>query len=878
MSVRAPRRLRCEYLESPLGIDAAAPRLDWLLDDPRPGARQSAYHVLVASQSAVLQADEGDLWNSGRVASRSTSQIEYAGAPLGSRQRAYWKVRSFDAEGAPSPWSEPAHFEMGLLELDDWSARWIGTPLRGTPRRPAVVPVLRRAFHAGAVSRARVYVSALGLYELSLNGSRVGDHELAPGWTDYRSRVRYQVHDVAPLLREGENSLEVLLGDGWYCGNVGLAEREQYGERPHLMLQLELDGPDGLRQSVVSDASWTWTPSAVLESDLMLGETRDARQEPGASGQPALVFELPGVALVATASPPIRAVCELKPVGPPAERPGRRRIYDFGQNMVGRVRVRARGRRGATLVLRHAEVLDESGDLYTENLRGARQEDAFTLAGDESGEVFEPRFTFHGFRYVELSGSVRAENIEEVTGVVLHSDLGPSGVFECSDERLNRLQANITWGQRGNFLDVPTDCPQRNERLGWTGDAQVFVRTAAFNMDVAAFFAKWLTDLTDAQAEDGRIPPFAPVWPGRGLPAQDGGPAWADALLICPWTMYRCYGDVRLLEQHYAAMVAFVENLERRFPEGIRSDPALDPWGGFGDWLSMDSRPVGDARFGGTPKDLIGTAFFCHSAGLLANIAGVLARGEDEARFAALARRVRDAFRARFVTPAGRLSGETQTAYVLALHFDLLEGAERDAAAASLVRDIESRGDHLATGFVGTPYLLHVLTDIGRLDVAYRLLFQTTCPSWLYPLSCGATTVWERWDGWTEEHGFQDPAMNSFNHYAYGAVGEWLYQSVAGLALDPDWGAERNAYRHARLEPRPPLGPGFDGPPPLTHASATLDSIHGRYETAWRLGNDSFELDVRIPPNCSADVRLPDGSQHQVGAGAHHFAIKPTPR
>ncbi len=887
MSHPAPLNLRCEYGSNPLGIGVKRPRLSWLVGDERPGAVQTGYRVLAASERALLDRDEGDLWDTGRVESNRTAQVEYGGAPLTSRQQVFWKVQTLDADGEASAWSAPASFEVGLLESADWSASWIGSPLHGTPRTSAVVPALRTPFSVkGRVAKARLYATALGLYELHLNGGRVGDHELAPGWTDYRVRVRYQVYDVSDRLATGENVLGALLGDGWYCGFVGLAEREQYGISPKLLAQLEITYEDGTRETIATDATWKWHASPILEADLLMGETYDARQEIGAwsvSGYddsrwtPVEVFADPGIQLVATSEPPVRATQEVRPVARPVEsydvHVGKRFLYDLGQNMVGRLRIRVRGAPGTAITARHAEVLDEQGELYTEILRGARQTDVYTLRGAPEGEVFEPRFTFHGFRYAEISGRIEEENIEEVTGVVLHSDLPVTGEFTCSDERINQLQRNITWSQRGNFVDVPTDCPQRAERLGWTGDAQVFVRTAAFNMDVASFFRKWLADLADSQAEDGRVPPVAPTTDGLLISRLDGGPAWADAMVICPWTIYRCYGDVRILEERYESMVAFVENMERRFPHGVRSDPALDGWGGFGDWLAMDGRGVGDPRFAGTPKDLIGTAFFSHIAGLLSRIARILGRGDDGNRFAELAARVREAFRRRFVTAEGHVAGETQTSYVLALHFDLLNGGERKTAAEALVRDIESRGNHLSTGFVGTPYLLCVLTAIGRLDVAYRLLFQTSWPSWLYPVTTGATTIWERWDGWTEEKGFQDPSMNSFNHYAYGAVGEWLYGTVAGLELDPDSSPERNAYRHALIHPRPPIGEGFEDPPLLTHASARLDSIHGRYEAGWRIQGGSFVLDVRVPANCSATVRLPDGRSVEVAAGSQRFEV-----
>jgi alpha-L-rhamnosidase len=628
---------------------------------------------------------------------------------------------------------------------------------------------------------------------------------------------------------------------------------------------------------VCSDAAWCWQPSSILAADLMQGESVDARRVRDPSAWSAVdVLDPPDLSLDAMSGPPVRVVRELPPVSEPvpvaAGSFGVRWIFDLGQNMVGRVRLRVRGKAGTPVRLRHGEMLNPDGSLYTENLKGASATDTFTLAGTGEAETFEPLFTFHGFRYVEVSGKLRREAIEEVTGVVLCSDLAPTGEFSCSDADLNQLQSNIQWGQRGNFLDVPTDCPQRDERLGWTGDAQVFVRTAAFNMDVAGFFAKWLQDLEDAQAADGRIPCVAPAPPGAIFVNDvDGGPAWGDAVVICPWTLWRCYGDERILAKRWGAMTGYVEHLVERFPDGIRADPARDPWGGFGDWCALDGSVKRESRIGATPKDLIGTAFLAYSARRLAEMAGVLGQAEAEKRYAELAAHVRDAFRRRFVTPDGLVAGNTQTSFVLALHFDLLEPHERRATGDALARNVEQHG-HLTTGFVGTPYLLQALTAIGRLDLAYRLLLRREYPGWLFSVvEGGATTIWERWNGWTKAEGFFDPEMNSFNHYAYGAVGEFLYGTVAGLDLDE--GPEASGWRRARIAPRPPVCAGLPEDPLLTHARAALDTQHGRWSVEWRMERERFAIAVQVPPGCTGRLELPDGTSGEVGAGAHREEI-----
>jgi alpha-L-rhamnosidase len=886
VSAQAPRGLRCEWQTDPIGLGTRFPRFFWQLA-PGPGARQSAYELLVARDEATLARDEGDLWASGRIASDAIAHVEYRGRELRSRDRAVWKVRIHDGEGTVSPWSSVARFELGLLERSDWQGRFIASPLAGGPRTSAPVPALRREFDLDReIVRARLYVAALGLYEIWLNGRRVGDQELAPGWTDFGKRTRYQAFDVTSLLARGANAIGALLGDGWYCGFLGLrGARERYGLRPALLAQLEVAHVDGTRTVVVTGSHWQWQASPILEADLLMGETVDARRDlgdwtrpslSGASGkgwQPVLVASDPGISLDASAGPPIRVVRELHPVGPPVSRGnalfGQRLVYDFGQNMVGRVRLRVRGRRGDTVQLRHAEVLDAQGDLYVANLKGARATDTFTLAGTGEPEAFEPRFTFHGFRYVEVSGRIEPGAVVELTGVVLCSDMRETGSFACSDPDLDRLQSNIVWGQRGNFLDVPTDCPQRDERQGWTGDAQVFVRTASFNMEVAPFFAKWLRDLEDAQGDDGRVPPVAPVPMDGFIARADAGPAWGDAIVICPWTIWRCWGDRRLVEERWHGMVRYLEFLRRRFPDGIRSDPERDAWGGFGDWCALDGSDRRDSRIGGTPKDLIGTAFLAYSARRLAEMGAAIGRSEEARRWSEYADFVRAAFRRRFVTPHGLVAGNTQTSFLLALHFDLLEPNERDVTGRALARHVEAHG-HLTTGFVGTPYLLPVLTAIGRLDLAYRLLLRREFPSWLYPVvHGGATTIWERWDGWTREQGFFDPEMNSFNHYAYGAVGEWLYGTVAGLDLDPSPNA--SGWRRARIAPRPPVHPGLPDPPLLTNARAELETLHGPYRVAWQLEDDLFQLQVHVPPGCSASLELPSGARAELSAGEHEI-------
>ena len=857
-----PVHLRCEYFENPLGIDEPRPRLSWWLDaEHRRGARQTAYQILASSELGGAP----DLWDSGKVPSDASTHIVYAGTPLRSRQRSWWRVRVWDECGRVAESTERAWWEMGLLERCDWKAHWIGGPLTGGRWTTVPAPYLRRTFFVGArVARARLHATALGLYEARLNGQRVGDSQLAPGWTDYRKRVTYQSFDITPMLVVGDNTLGAILGDGWYCGHVAWRGRQLYGDRPKFLAQVVIDYLDGRSETIGTDSTWKFAYGPLLGSDLLMGESYDARLEfpgwdrPGFDDRgwlPARLGNGNGVALEALRAPAVRALHEFK-ARPLAALPGHKpravRRYDFGQNLVGRVRLRMHGAAGATLTLRHAEMLEPDGRLHCANLRTARATDHYTLRGEAAGEVFDPHFACHGFRYIELETHGPDVEIEEVVGVALHSDLPLTGEFSCSDPLVNQLQKNIQWSQRGNFLAVPTDCPQRDERLGWTGDAQVFVRTAAFNMEVTSFLGRWLQSLADAQVAHGTIPAVAPAI--EDVPA-DGGPAWADAATICPWTIYLCSGDRRLIEQCFSTSARYVDELRTENPDFIRRKTAHG-FEGYGDWLAPDDSNKID---GGTPKELIGTAFFAESARLVAAMADVLQKKADAKTYSALAEAVRTAFQRTFLTPDGSLTVATQTACVLALQFDLVPPKQRARVADLLVRDIERRGWKLSTGFIGSAYLPHVLTATGHLDVAYRLLLQRQCPSWLYAVTQGATTIWERWDGWTQERGFQDPGMNSFNHYAFGAIGAWLYAVVAGIEIDP--GAP--GYKHMLLQPHPGCG--------LATVRARFASPHGEISSAWRSNSVRFDWDVTVPANASATARLPAPSSARITEGGKPF-------
>ena len=752
---------------------------------------------------------------------------------------------------------------------------WIAAPWNGTPYSSAQVPCLRREFDLpGEIASARLAITAFGVYDTTINGVAVGNEVFAPGWTDYRQRVAYLEHDVSALLSPGANVIGVLLGDGWYCGHIAWLGRQLYGDRPWLRARLVVELRDGQTIAIGTGAEWRAWFSPIAQSDMLMGEIHDARNEPHGWNKPG--FDDSGWLPVLTGdphpesilqqrvAPPVCRRGEIEPVEistRPDERGGLRKILDFGVNLVGRVKLTVKAPRGTTVRLRFAEVLDQQGELYTDNLRSALATDYYTTGSDRA-ETWEPKFTFHGFRYVEVN-SLCADAEVSAAAIVLHSDMAETGNFDCSHPLINRLQSNIVQGQKGNFIDIPTDCPQRDERLGWTGDAQVFIATAAFNMDVRTFFHKWMQDVRDAQSPAGGIPPVCPSPGPRLLSMEDGGPAWADAVILCPWAVYVAYGDRQILADNYEAMHRYMDFLARHRCLGhIRSHPDVDPWGGFGDWLALD----GSGQLeGATPKDLIGTAFYARNADLLARIARVLGYSGDAAAYASLHREILQAFRKRFMDEtSGLLRCPTQTAYALTLRFGLAPEERKAALAGELVRRISENGFHIGTGFVGTPHILHVLSDHGHLDTAYRLLEQEAFPSWLFPVKHGATTIWERWNGWTPHDGFADKSMNSFNHYAYGAVGEWMYTTVAGLNPDP----EEPGYRHIIFRPRP------GGT--LTRASASLDTAYGRVAIRWERSGDSLHIGLEVPPGTHATLNPPVGSDPvtvQPGSHAMEFEL-----
>ena len=1025
-----PAALRCEYRVNPMGIDVPQPRLSWIVTSAERGQRQTAYHVLVATSAEKLAADQGDLWDSGRVASDQTIHVVYAGRSLASRRTCFWKVKIWDAQEQASPWSAPASWSMGLLGRTDWQARWIadsrpatveqkpsphngyhsamvhtpdvakwvaidlGRPqpinaVRLYPARPfdwspdtpgflfpvrlkieagqaadgsdlkviadqtaadipnpgtkpveyhfpvvmarvvrltvtrlarrdqdnfgfalaemevlsggknlargakvdsldaiesaawsrarlvdgvllpergqpgmAPATMLRKEFRLGGpVRRATIHATGLGLYELRLNGRRVGDQVLAPEWTRYGKRVQYQTYDVTPLVRPGPNAIGAILGEGWYAGPLMLKPALS---NPvfRLLLRMDIERTDGHVETIVSDPSWqATTDGPIRQSGIYLGETYDATKgipgwdQPGfhaAAWRPARTVELdPDAILCAQRNEPIRVIQELKAVKITEPRPGQY-VFDLGQNMVGWCRLKVRGPSGTKLTLRHGEMLNEDGTLYTANLRGAAQVDEYTLSG-RGEEVFEPHFTYHGFRYVELTGLPGHPAADAILGRVFCSSALEAGRFECSSGRLNQLMRNIVWTQRANLMSAPTDCPQRDEREGWMGDIQAFSQTAIFNMDMAAFFTKWVQDIRDSQAADGRYPDVAPHVTDPDT-MFSGVPAWGDAGTVVPWRMYQNYADVRLLREHFESARRWVDYIRDRNPDLLwRKSRGND----YGDWLNGDTLVLHNYPHGQSevPKEVLATAFFARSAEIVAKMAKVVGRADEAARYTKLHQEIRAAFNRAYVTTDGMIQGDTQAGYALALAFHLLDEPLRPRAVEHLLAAIGRYKGHLSTGIQSTHHAMLELTRNGRHDEACRLIGLRSVPSWGYMIDQGATTIWERWDGYVRGRGFQDPGMNSFNHWAFGAVGEWLWSGLAGIQGDD----EEPGFKHFTIRPRPGAG--------VTWLNSRFDSIRGPIQSRWKLEGDRMTLDVTVPANTTATIYVPARSADVVTEG-----------
>jgi alpha-L-rhamnosidase len=851
---------------NPQGIGVSHPRFSWKLSSNQKNVKQSAY---------AIQVFEGkkSIWNTGKITSDQSLFIQYSGADLKSNQGYRVTVQVWDQDGKASKTSSSL-FSTSLLHPADWKAKWISSGI-AADSVDGRIPHLNKSFVAKkTVKQARLFITARGLYEASINGKRIGDAYLTPGWTSYNKHLQFQVYDLTADIKKGTNELDVLVGSGWFRTRIAWENNKNfYGAQTALLSQLEISYADGSTETIVSDGSWKSALSSIISSEIYDGEKQDLRIK-AAGWSPVVETKASFDVLKAQINEPIKKQETISVQKVITTKSGKT-ILDFGQNVVGWVQFHAKGKSGQQVRLSHVEMLDKVGEPYFANLRSAKAQATYVLSGEV--ETIEPHFTFYGFRYVQVEGY--EVNKEDFKAIALHSDMASTGTFETSNPLLNQLQSNIRWGQKGNFLDVPTDCPQRDERLGWTGDAEVFSRTAAFNFNVNQFFAKWLKDVEADQYANGAVPFVIPDVLNKTnigqMAKQDGAAGWSDASIIIPYNIYTTYGDKQVLENQYASMKAYLN-----YVRGAAKNDLWNTGFQFADWLSYrvdDSKGMIGQKSAVTDNYLVAQCFFAYNTQLMIKTARILGKFDEYKEYERLLERIKLQFQKEFMTANGRLISETQTAYILALQFEMIPSSLREAALERLVTNIESYKYHLTTGFLGTPFLNPVLTRFGRNDVAYKLLLQDTYPSWLYPIKAhGATTIWERWDSMKPDSTFQDPGMTSFNHYAYGAVGDWMYRTIGGIDTEEFDGA---GYKESVIKPE--LGGG------LTYAKTSLDTPYGKISSDWRLDSNAFTLQIDIPANTIASVILPiqgfkqiqqdgqviTGDRVRVGSGKYVFTL-----
>ena len=874
--------LRCEYKVDPV-IDSPNPRLSWLLSSKVKGQKQTAYRILVASSPEKLEPSKTDLWDSDKVPGDLTYQIRYEGVPLHSGQACYWKVMSWDKDGNPGQWSKTAKWEMGLLSKTDWKGKWIGLDLTklgvGKVYHLPPAPFLRKDIDVkGKIKKARLYVSALGLYEFYINGKKIGNDYLTPGWTDYDKRVYYQTYDITGNLQKGENTVGSILSYGWYSGYLGYAVQERYpkvrdsyGAVPALLAQIEVEYNDGSKETFVTGENWKANYGPIIETDILNGETYDAGKEfcnwcssgyNDSNWKPVEIIPSTNRKIECYPGNPVQITQTITPVSV-TQREGGKYIFDMGQNFAGVVRLKIKGNAGDTIVIRYGEMLYPDGSLMTENLRKARATDTYILKGGKT-EEWTPSFTYHGFQYVEISGLKEKPEPGIITGLVLGSNTPEAGTFECSDNMVNRLYKNIVWTQRSNFVDIPTDCPQRDERLGWTGDAQVYVSSATLNMDIAAFYTKWLVDLNDAQMPSDAYPPFAP-FPAI-LAHNNFSPGWMEAGIICPYQIYKSYDDTVVINKFWPNMTRFMSFLEKRgkgkfyFAEGSFED--VGPKGGYGDWLSIGKK---------TSPDMLATMYYGYCASLMSEMAAAAGKKDDARHYADVFAKVKKAFLEHYVGKDGMLkcdsaaygngdgyvdgdrgfTGHTQTAYANAIYMKILPDSLMQTAGKYLNQLIEKNNGYLTTGFLGVRPLLPALSATGHSETACRLLLNKDYPSWGYEVENGATTIWERWDSYTKGKGFQSAGMNSFSHYSFGSVCEWMFGNLAGIKTDGP------AYKHIVIKPEVTAGK-------INFTDASLITMNGKIVSSWKVNDNRLMMDVVIPVNTNAEIYIPAADVNSV--------------
>ncbi|SDY21921.1 alpha-L-rhamnosidase [Evansella caseinilytica] len=832
------RELRIEYRQDPVGLDVNRPRFSWKLVSAERNVLQTAYHIVVTTAGKTV-------WDTGKRESDASVFIEYEGMELTAHSLYHVHVEAWDNKGNHA--SVEGCFETGLLKGTNFTANWI---THDFPDEETACPVFFKEFQVEkGIEKVRVYATALGVYEIKINGEKVGDTFFAPGWTNYNKRLQYQTYQADGLL-QAENKIEMTVGNGWYKGILGFTcTPNHYGDRVAALAEIHVTYTDGTAEIIKTDDSWKVTTGSIRSSEIYMGETIDSTFT-DAKVKDVVPGSFDKERLIAQENEPVR-ITERIPAKQLITTPKGEKVIDFGQNLTGFVKVKVRGEAGQTIIIRHAETLDKDGNFYPDTLRQAISVDTFICNGEE--QTFLPHFTFHGFRYISIEG-LDEINLENVIACVLHTDMEPTGTFISSNPLVNQLQSNIQWSQRGNFLDIPTDCPQRDERLGWTGDAQVFAGTAAFNYNVAPFFMKWLRDLASEQTEQFGVPHVVP----NILGDQDGAAAWSDAAVIIPWVIYETYGDIRALEEQYESMKGWIDYITAR----CGSNGLWQTGFQYGDWLALDKEESAD-RTGATDVYLVANAYYAYSTNLVSKAATILNKQEDIEKYSKLYRSIKKAFNEEYTTATGRMVSETQTACVLALHFDLAEEPHRERIMTSLETNISRHKNHLSTGFVGTPYLCHALTENNRHDLAGTIFLKEDYPSWLYAVKKGATTIWERWNSILPNGDFDTSGMNSLNHYAYGSIGEWMYRKLAGIQqLEP-------GYKKMFIKPQFIKG--------ITSVAATYQSVYGEIKTAWSCQNKRINVEVEIPANTTAILYLPEKEEPiELGSGRYQYEYETT--
>jgi alpha-L-rhamnosidase len=839
--------LKTEHLRNPLGLDAKAPRFSWKLESTENETVQTGFRLVVTDEAKAV-------WDSGSVKTDQSLYIEYGGEKLCPSTRYEVSLTVSDNHGESAV--TKGWFETGLLNHENFMADWI-THSHEDGLEPCAV--FRKSFAlSGNVKRARIYASALGLYEIALNGEKVGDSFFAPGWTNYNTRLQYQTYDITRSL-DSNNTVEITVGNGWYKGILGFhGKGDYYGSRTAAIAQVEITYDTGVKEYIVTDENWECTTGPRRYSDIYNGETIDYSIDCFETDGVAL-YDHPKDILVGQENEPVRITERLKAkeliITPEGEV-----VIDFGQNMAGVVEVRLNQPRGTKVIINHAEALDQNGNLYTENLRTAKAADTFICSGNE--DVFLPTFTFHGFRFIAVKGLGKDLDLDSFTGCVLHSDMEQTGKFSCDNDTVNQLWRNINWTMRANYLDVPTDCPQRDERMGYTGDAQIFVSTAVFQRDVAAFYRKYLRDLKTEQTLEFGVPMAVP----NVIGTSPGIAIWHDAATVIPWTLWKAYGDKGVLYDQYESMKMCVEYTRGRVGE----NGLLQTGTQLGDWVALDMERgpfrVGKdevithtvrERSGSTDVYFIANAYYACSTRILADTASILGYADDAEEYEHLYNDIIGRFRSEYVTPAGRLVSETQTGCILTLQFNLVEERHRSQIMHTLLRNLQIHQDHLTTGFAGTQFICNVLSDNGEHDKAGTVFLQEDCPSWLYSVKLGATTVWERWDGVNPNGSFNRFEMNSLNQYGLASIGDWMCRKLGGLdAIAP-------GYKKSRIAPRLIKG--------ITQIQTALETVYGELSCALQCRDGKYSAEICIPANTTAVVSLPEREEMTLGSGKYEF-------